>query len=109
MLLGDPFDFLSNVPQLLSALPSCSLFRQLYRNTTMRQIFTKIGASEILLFYKFFPDKQVTIHPNKKYDNCSCLRYFITFHLLQHHFYLISKGLMRLGKTLSELLRKLSS
>merc|ERR1712241_1670268 len=74
MLLGDPFDFLSNVPQLLSALPSCSLFRQLYRNTTMRQIFTKIGASEILLFYKFFPDKQVNIHPNKKHDDCSCLR-----------------------------------
>merc|ERR1711978_399591 len=45
MLLGDPFDFLSNVPQLLSALPSCSLFRQLYRSSTLRNIFTKIGAS----------------------------------------------------------------
>ena len=28
MLLGDPFDFLSTVPALLSALPSCSLVRQ---------------------------------------------------------------------------------
>ena len=100
MLLGDPFDFLSNVPQLLSALPSCSLFRQLYRNTTMRQIFTKIGASEILLFYKFFPDKQVTIHPNKKYDDCSCLRYFITFHLYFILCLILNLGLMRLGKTL---------
>merc|ERR1719361_952900 len=44
MLLGDPFDFLSNVPALLSTLPSCSLFRQLYRNNNMRSIFTKIGA-----------------------------------------------------------------
>ena len=31
MLLGDPFDFLSNVPRMLSNLPSCSLFRQMYR------------------------------------------------------------------------------
>ena len=28
MLLGDPFDFLSSVPALLSGLPSCSLVRQ---------------------------------------------------------------------------------
>ena len=74
MLLGDPFDFLSNVPQMLSNIPSCSLFRQLYRSNTMRNIFTKIGASEILLFYKFFPDKKVTIYPNQRFDNCSCLR-----------------------------------
>lgn len=31
MLLGDPFDFLSNVPAILSNIPSCSLLRQLYR------------------------------------------------------------------------------
>jgi len=74
MLLGDPFDFLSNVPQMLSNLPSCSVFRQLYRNNTMRNIFTKIGATEILLFYKFFPDKQVTIYPNKRSLDCSCIR-----------------------------------
>merc|ERR1719322_1584249 len=74
MLLGDPFDFLSNVPQMLSNIPSCSLFRQLYRSSTLRNIFTKIGASEILLFYKVFPEKQVTIFPNKRFDDCSCLR-----------------------------------
>ena len=74
MLLGDPFDFLSNVPQMLSRVPSCSLFRQLYRSNTMRSIFTKIGASEILLFYRVFPDKRATIRPNQRFDNCSCLR-----------------------------------
>merc|ERR1712062_631475 len=74
MLLGDPFDFLSNVPQMLSNLPSCSLFRQLYRNNTLRNIFTKMGATEILLFYKVFPDKQVTIFPNQRRLDCSCIR-----------------------------------
>ena len=74
MLLGDPFDFLSNVPQMLSTLPSCSLFRQLYRSGAMRTVFTKIGASEILLFYRVFPDKTATIHPNQRFDDCSCLR-----------------------------------
>merc|ERR1712156_805599 len=52
MLLGDPFDFLSNVPALLSHLPSCSLLGQLYRSATLRQVFTAFGATEILLFYR---------------------------------------------------------
>jgi len=73
MLLGDPFDFLSNVPAMLSSFPSCSLFRQLYRNKSLRNVFTKIGASEILLFYKFFPNKSVTIYPNKYQETPSCL------------------------------------
>jgi len=74
MLLGDPFDFLSNVPAMLSNLPSCSLLRQMYRNKTLRNMFTKIGASEILLFYKFLPNKCVTIHPNQRVQECWCLR-----------------------------------
>ena len=41
LLLGDPFDFLSNVPRYLSFLPSCSVFRQLYRSKSLRKIFTK--------------------------------------------------------------------
>merc|ERR1712128_212305 len=74
MLLGDPFDFLSNVPAMLSNLPSCSLLRQMYRNRSLRNLFTKIGASEILLFYKFLPNKCVTINPNQRTEDCWCLR-----------------------------------
>jgi len=74
MLLGDPFDFLSNVPAMLSNLPSCSLLRQLYRNKTLKRIFTTIGATEILLFYKFLPTKSITIHPNQRENECTCLR-----------------------------------
>merc|ERR1712228_979687 len=74
VLLGDPFDFLSNVPSLLSFLPSCSLFRQLYRSTTLSQIFTKLGASNILLFYHHLPEKKSpTIFPNARSANCNCL------------------------------------
>merc|ERR1712062_618547 len=53
MLLGDPFDFLSKVPALLSHLPSCSLLGQLYRSATLKRFFTAFGATEILLFYRF--------------------------------------------------------
>merc|ERR1711892_184754 len=74
MLLGDPFDFLSNVPSMLSTIPSGSLLRQLYRNGIMRHFFTKIGATEILLFYKFLPTKSVTITPNREGQDCRCLR-----------------------------------
>lgn len=74
MLLGDPFDFLSNVPAMLSNLPSCSLLRQLYRNRTLKKLFNTLGATEILLFYKFLPNKCITIHPNQREDDCTCLR-----------------------------------
>ena len=74
MLLGDPFDFLSNVPALLSHLPSCSLLGQLYRSNTLKRFFTAFGATEILLFYRFIPDKSVTIWPNKDSEQFCCLR-----------------------------------
>eukprot|EP00090_Calanus_glacialis_P031314 TRINITY_DN5156_c0_g1_i2.p1 TRINITY_DN5156_c0_g1~~TRINITY_DN5156_c0_g1_i2.p1 ORF type:complete len:1017 (+),score=254.13 TRINITY_DN5156_c0_g1_i2:291-3341(+) len=74
MLLGDPFDFLSNVPAMLSNLPSCSLLRQLYRNRTLKKLFNTLGATEILLFYKFLPNKCITIHPNQRGNDCACLR-----------------------------------
>jgi len=74
MLLGDPFDFLSNVPSKLASIPSGSLLRQLYRNRVLRKLFTKIGATEILLFYKFLPTKSVTITPNREGQTCQCLR-----------------------------------
>jgi len=74
MLLGDPFDFLSNVPALLSHLPSCSLLRQLYRSNSLKRVFTAFGASEILLFYRFIPGKSVTIWPNRESERFCCLR-----------------------------------
>jgi len=74
MLLGDPFNFLSHVPAMLSALPSCSLVRQLYRSNSLRRLFTKIGTAEILLFYRVLPTKSVTIAPNQRSDDCCCLR-----------------------------------
>ena len=74
MLLGDPFDFLSNVPAFLSSLPSCSLLRQLYRSASLRRFFTAFGASEILLFYRFIPGKCITIYPNRRSERFCCLR-----------------------------------
>ena len=40
VLLGDPFDFLSNVPVYLASLPSGSLLRQMYRNACCRKVET---------------------------------------------------------------------
>merc|ERR1719499_1366971 len=64
ILLGDPFDFLSNVPKYLSNLPSGSVLRQLYRSQTCRRVFTMLGAKGFLLFYTYLPNKQVTLKPN---------------------------------------------
>ena len=75
VLLGDPFDFLSNVPRVLTFLPSCSVFRQLYRSTMLRKIFTKVGASNILLFFNHLPEKRSPVlRPNNNQRACSCLR-----------------------------------
>ena len=73
-MLLDSFDFLSNVPALLSHLPSCSLLGQLYRSNTLKRFFTAFGATEILLFYRFIPDKSVTIWPNRDSEQFCCLR-----------------------------------
>ena len=57
VLLGDPFDFLSNVPSFLKSLPSASIMRQLYRSPACRKIFTRLGAKGFLLFYSYLPAK----------------------------------------------------
>ena len=74
VLLGDPFDFLSNVPTYLARLPSGSILRRLYRIACCRkvtpahpaipilhipQVISKMGAKGFLLFYTYLPDKQV--------------------------------------------------
>ena len=43
LLLGDPFDFLSNVPALtwMMKIPSLSFCRQIYRNKIARRIMQK--------------------------------------------------------------------
>merc|ERR1711994_855620 len=70
VLLGDPFDFLSNVPVFLASLPSGSLLRQMYRNACCRKVISKLGAKSFLLFYNYLPDKQVTISPNAVKNCC---------------------------------------
>merc|ERR1712117_554109 len=64
VLLGDPFNFLSNVPDYLSNLPSGSIMRQFYRSGILTKIFSKLGASRFLLFYTFLPEKRITVKPN---------------------------------------------
>ena len=70
VLLGDPFNFLSNVPNYLSNLPSCSIFRQLYRSGLFSQVFRRLGARRFLLFYTFLPDKQIRLRPNLPASCC---------------------------------------
>ena len=70
VLLGDPFNFLSNVPDYLSTLPSGSVLRQLYRNKFCSKIFRKIGAKRFLLFFTYLPDKQLSLTPNQDARCC---------------------------------------
>eukprot|EP00095_Tigriopus_kingsejongensis_P004014 snap_masked-scaffold5_size1054832-processed-gene-0.1 protein:Tk04014 transcript:snap_masked-scaffold5_size1054832-processed-gene-0.1-mRNA-1 annotation:"transient receptor potential cation channel protein painless" len=77
ILLGDPFNFLSQWPALkwLLNIPSCSLCAQLSKSRTMQRIFNKItGATGILLFYTFLPTKKLTLQPNVRKSRCDCLR-----------------------------------
>jgi len=79
MMLGDPFDFLRNVPKYLSRFDSCSCCSVLYKLSPIRDIFQHIGSG-ILLFYDYLQDNQVTVMPNKSRGGCaghtigSCLR-----------------------------------
>jgi len=71
VLLGDPFNFLTNVPHYLSTLPSGSILQQLYRNRFCSKIFRKFGAKRFLLFYTYLPDKQLTLTPNVNMKCCT--------------------------------------
>ena len=77
VLLGDPFNFLSNWPALkwLLKLPSCSLCALLYRSEVVQKLFNKItGATGILLFYNFLPEKKLTVKPNQDKHDFNCLK-----------------------------------
>merc|ERR1719192_1225067 len=45
VLLGNPFNFLSNVPSYLSSLPSCSMLRQFYRSGVCSRLLGRLGAA----------------------------------------------------------------
>ena len=78
ILLGDPFNFLSNWPAFkwVKNIPSFSCCLQLYRNRFIQDVFHKItGATGILLFYSYLPEKTMSIKANDiGYDCSSCLQ-----------------------------------
>ena len=80
ILLGDPFDFLSNWPAFkwVKNLPSFSCCVQLYRHHFLQDIFHNItGATGVLLFYSFLPEKTMTIKANDATNNClGCLQVY---------------------------------
>ena len=48
--------------------------KALYKNSIVRDISHKItGATGILLFYTWLPDKVLRLQPNKNNNLCSCL------------------------------------
>ena len=71
-MLGDPFNFLKNIPIALSWLPSCSIIRQFYKITVVRTVFAKVFGPDILLFYNYFADTRVNVKPNDTTGCCCC-------------------------------------
>jgi len=76
ILLGDPFNFLSQWPRIDWLLQgrdtSLSCFRQVYKNRSARSLFQKLtGATNLLLFYNYLKDKEWTIKPNSDAETCS--------------------------------------
>merc|ERR1719348_892865 len=68
VLLGDPFNFLANWPaiKLLKDLPSMAFCKALHHFSLFRSVSHKItGATAILLFYTWLPDKTLSLTPNK--------------------------------------------
>ena len=78
ILLGDPFNFLSNWPAFkwVKNIPTFSCCVQLYRHPFVQNIFHKItGATGILLFYSYLPEKTMTIKANDDDNDClGCLQ-----------------------------------
>ena len=61
----------------LADVPSCSLCARIYKNEWVQRLFHRVtGATGILLFYNYLPEKRLTFKPNAyKYD---CLRVKVT-------------------------------
>ena len=83
ILLGDPFNFLSNWPAFkwVKNIPSFSCCVQLYRHRFVQDVFHKItGATGILLFYSYLPEKTMSIQANDtQYDCSGCLQVTDTY------------------------------
>jgi len=76
VLLGDPFNFLANWPavRVLRDLPSLAFCKALHHFSMFRTLSHKVtGATAILLFYTWLPDKTLTLTPNKSRPLCPCL------------------------------------
>ncbi len=74
ILLGDPFNFLSNWPALkwLKNIPSGSFCSHLYQKRALKSVFHRlVGATGILLFYNVLPTKKLTLKPNLKRRECN--------------------------------------
>jgi len=68
ILLGDPFYFLTNFPELPKAarkLPNCNLFASLYRLSCVRKLFSLVGSRNFLLFSERLKKKEAVFEPNK--------------------------------------------
>ncbi len=68
MLLGDPFQFLTNWPpvKLLRQLPACDCFRKLYAFGCVRTAFATMMGNT-LLFQSQLPEKKAVFQPNLSY------------------------------------------
>jgi len=76
VLLGDPFNFLANWPaiKLLKDLPSMAFCKALHHFSLFRSVSHKItGATAILLFYTWLPNKTLNLTPNRGDSLCNCL------------------------------------
>ena len=60
-------------PRYLREFPSLAFCRSIHRSSAVRDISHRItGATGILLFYTFLPDKVWRIEPNKHRNTCTC-------------------------------------
>ena len=69
VMLGDPFNFLSNWPAFkwLKNIPRLSCCAQLYKQKLIQDVMYKItGATDILLFYTFMKEARFPIKPNER-------------------------------------------
>ena len=68
ILLGDPFFFLTNFPELPKAarkLPNCNIFASLYRVSCVQKLFSLVGSRNFLLFSERLKRKEAVFLPNK--------------------------------------------
>lgn len=71
MMLGDPFDFLKNVPTVLSWIDSCSICHILYKFGPIKTFFKNIGSGTLLFFNYLEGKRSDKIMPNKRQLDCN--------------------------------------